>query len=86
MILNRFQTDIDDNVITIERVRTADGEPVVYCIDKVPANIYRRIFKEQDGSIFSTLEKSGNIRIAMRLHILTGRISRRSFTNFKMWS
>lgn len=33
--MDRFQCDKDDQVLTIERVRTADGEPVVYCIDKV---------------------------------------------------
>ena len=63
--LNRFQTDIDDNVITIERVRTADGEPVVYCIDKVPSNyLPPQFLKNEDLSIFSALEKSGNIRVA----------------------
>lgn len=63
--LNRFQTDIDDNVITIERVRTADGEPVVYCIDKVPSNyLPQQFLKNEDLSIFSALEKSGNIRVA----------------------
>lgn len=61
----RFQTDIDDNVITIERVRTADGEPVVYCIDKVPANyLPQQFLKNEDLSLFSALEKSGNIRVA----------------------
>ena len=27
----------EDRLITIKRVRTADGEPVVYCIDQVLA-------------------------------------------------
>lgn len=63
--LKRFQTDIDDNVITIERVRTADGEPVVYCIDKVPSNyLPEQFLKNEDLSIFSALEKSGNLRVA----------------------
>lgn len=63
--LERFQTDIEDKVITIERVRTADGEPVVYCVDKVPTSYLPDQFLEnQDLSIFSALEKSGNIRVA----------------------
>ena len=63
--LNRFQTDINDKIITIERVRTADGEPVVYCIDKVPSNyLPQQFLKNEDLSIFSALEKSGNIRVA----------------------
>lgn len=61
----RFQTDIDDNVITIERVRTADGEPVVYCIDKVPGKLSAaRILNNQDVSIFSALEQTGHIRVS----------------------
>ncbi len=61
----RFQTNLDDNVITIERVRTADGEPVVYCIDKIPATyLPQQFLKNKDLSIFSALEKSGNIRVA----------------------
>lgn len=63
--LERFQTDIEDKIITIERVRTADGEPVVYCIDKVPSSyLPDQFLKNEDLSIFSALEKSGNIRVA----------------------
>ncbi|MEO4053462.1 GntR family transcriptional regulator [Solibacillus sp. CAU 1738] len=63
--VTRFQTDIDDNVITIERVRTADGEPVVYCIDKVPAGYLPQQFvSNQDVSIFSALEQTGAIHVA----------------------
>lgn len=63
--LERFQIDIKDNVITIERVRTADGEPVVYCIDKVPSSyLPDQFLKNKDLSIFSALENSGHIRVA----------------------
>lgn len=63
--VTRFQIDIDDNVITLERVRTADGEPVVYCIDKVPASYLPNQFvSNQDVSIFSALEQSGAIHVA----------------------
>ena len=63
--INKFQIGMDDNVIVIERVRTADGEPVVYCIDNVPAKYLPKQFLEnEDLSLFSALEKSGNIRIA----------------------
>lgn len=63
--VNKFQSDNDDNVIKIERVRTADGEPVVYCIDKVPASyLPKQFISNQDVSIFSALEKSGAIRVA----------------------
>lgn len=63
--IERFQTDIDDQIIEIKRVRTADGEPVVYCIDKVPASyLPEQFIQNEDVSIFSALEKSGAIRVA----------------------
>lgn len=63
--MDRFQTGIDDNVITIERVRTADGEPVVYCIDKVPTDYLPQEFlTNKNVSIFAALEKSGNVRVS----------------------
>jgi GntR family transcriptional regulator len=61
----RLQIGIDDNVITIERVRTADGEPVVYCIDKVPASLMpKEKLVSQSVSLFSTLEQTGNVHVA----------------------
>lgn len=53
-----------ENLTVIERIRTADNEPVVFCIDKVPAP-YLSIAKllEKD-SIFSTIEATAEKRIA----------------------
>lgn len=63
--VNRFHCNPDDTVITIERVRTADGEPVVYCIDKVPSVYMPEGFLgRKESSIFSALEESGEIRIS----------------------
>lgn len=63
--IERFQIGIDDNVVTVERVRTADGEPVVYCIDKMLANhMPEQFLSNQNVSIFSALEQTGAIRIA----------------------
>lgn len=62
--VKRFQIG-DDKIITIERVRTADGEPVVYCIDKVPASYLPADFVgNNEVSIFSALEQSGAIHVA----------------------
>lgn len=62
--IKRFQCD-DDKIVTIERVRTADGEPVVYCIDKVPASYLPTDFvNKKEVSIFSALEQSGAIHVA----------------------
>ena len=34
--IRRFSCAIDEEIVVIERVRTANGKPVVYCIDKIP--------------------------------------------------
>lgn len=62
--IKRFHCKKDEHVITIERVRTANGEPVVYCVDKVlkqylPADFLSR----EEGSIFTAIEESGQIRV-----------------------
>lgn len=63
--LSRFQCDMNDQVITIERVRTADGEPVVYCVDKVLAKYLPSDYvQKREVSIFSSLEQSGDIHVA----------------------
>lgn len=63
--INRFHCEQDDTVITIERVRTANGEPVVYCIDKVPSRYLPEDFLGRtESSIFSALEESGELRIS----------------------
>ncbi|MBU9672051.1 GntR family transcriptional regulator [Planococcus sp. CP5-4] len=63
--VNRFHCNPDDTVISIERVRTANGEPVVYCIDKVPSVFMPEGFLgRKESSIFSALEESGDIRIS----------------------
>ncbi|MEZ0482701.1 GntR family transcriptional regulator [Planococcus sp. SSTMD024] len=63
--VNRFHCNPEDTVITIERVRTANGEPVVYCIDKVPSVYMPEGFLgRKESSIFSALEESGDIRIS----------------------
>ncbi|QMT16280.1 GntR family transcriptional regulator [Planococcus maritimus] len=63
--VNRFHCNPDDSVISIERVRTANGEPVVYCIDKVPSVYMPEDFLgRKESSIFSALEESGDIRIS----------------------
>lgn len=63
--VTRFQCDKDDQVLTIERVRTADGEPVVYCLDKVLAkHLPADYVQNRKVSIFSSLEQAGDIHVA----------------------
>lgn len=55
----RFQDDELNQMIVIERVRTADDEPVVYCLDKIPKQHLPDYVSHQQQSIFEQLEKSG---------------------------
>lgn len=60
----RFSCNEEDHLVTIKRVRTADGEPVVYCIDHVLSkNIPTGTEELLNVSIFDAIEKSGKIRI-----------------------
>ena len=59
-----FGSGEEDRIVTIKRVRTADGEPVVYCVDNVLAKNLPVGTKDfLNTSIFEAIELSGDIRI-----------------------
>lgn len=63
-MIGTFGCETDDKLVTIKRVRTADGEPVVYCIDHVLSkNLEMGTDVLLNESIFDSIEKSGKIRI-----------------------
>lgn len=63
--IKRLHCNPEDSVITIERVRTANGEPVVYCVDKVLASFLPEDFLgRSESSIFSAIEESGKTYIS----------------------
>ena len=63
-MIEKFNCETDDLLVTIKRVRTADNDPVVYCIDHA---LSKNIEMGQDvllnESIFDSIEKTGKIRI-----------------------
>ncbi|WP_102271401.1 GntR family transcriptional regulator [Cytobacillus massiliigabonensis] len=61
--IRRFSCAMDADIVVIERVRTANGEPVVYCIDKVPAKILTGTFSHEQESIFNMLENGTSRKI-----------------------
>ncbi|MDE3838577.1 GntR family transcriptional regulator [Bacillus methanolicus] len=61
--VRRFSCSLDEEIVVIERVRTANGEPVVYCIDKVPEKILPENFSLEQESIFNLLEMKANRKI-----------------------
>src|SRR6185437_10699641 len=61
----KFDCSENDRLVTIKRVRTADNDPVVYCIDHVLSkNLPSDTEALLNDSIFDAIEKSGTIRIA----------------------
>ncbi|MGJ7913198.1 GntR family transcriptional regulator [Neobacillus sp. LXY-1] len=61
--IRRFACSTSEEIVVMERVRTANGEPVVYCIDKVPAHILPETFSHEQESIFNILDGEANRRI-----------------------
>lgn len=63
--IKTFQMTGEENILRIERIRTADDEPVVYCIDKIPESVLPEDFNfQKDSSLFQTIEKQANIYIS----------------------
>jgi len=60
----RFKSITLDKIAKIERVRTADNEPVVFCIDKIPKGLISLESTHQEESIFKLIESETNKRIA----------------------
>ncbi|MFZ3587860.1 GntR family transcriptional regulator [Bacillus sp. DJP31] len=57
--VRRFQISMEDKILLIERVRTADGEPVVYCIDKIPQVYLPNGYSHNEESLLQSLETAG---------------------------
>ncbi|GAF63590.1 putative transcriptional regulator [Bacillus sp. TS-2] len=55
----RFNMEELEEVLEIERVRTADQIPVVYCLDKIPHFLMNDFSIHSMSSIFSLLEEAG---------------------------
>ncbi|KYG35000.1 GntR family transcriptional regulator [Alkalihalobacillus trypoxylicola] len=55
----RFNMEELKEVLEIERVRTADQIPVVYCLDKIPHFLMNDFSIHSMSSIFSLLEEAG---------------------------
>ena len=49
----------NEQVFLVKRVRTADETPLVYCIDKIPANLLGKKYKLNQESILLSLEEAG---------------------------
>ncbi len=61
--VRHFHCSREDEIVVIERVRTANGEPVVYCVDKVPNKYLPETFSHEEESIFNILEEEAHRKI-----------------------
>ncbi|TCT26710.1 GntR family transcriptional regulator [Melghiribacillus thermohalophilus] len=59
----KFHRDDLSHVAKIERVRTADGQPVVYCIDKMPEEYIPLDKVRETDSLFRLIEEYTHIHI-----------------------
>lgn len=60
----RFNCAVGDKLMTIKRIRTANDQPVVFCIDQVLVeNLSIRAEELLNKSIFDAIEESGTIQI-----------------------
>ncbi|WP_099158156.1 GntR family transcriptional regulator [Virgibacillus ndiopensis] len=60
----RFSPKEIKTLAKIERVRTANNEPVVFCIDKVPEGLIPLEFVHKEDSLFQLMENHTGKRIA----------------------
>ncbi|WML39112.1 GntR family transcriptional regulator [Neobacillus sp. OS1-2] len=61
--IRRFACSDSEEIFVMERVRTANGEPVVYCIDKVLERVLPETFSHEKESIFQILDEGANRKI-----------------------
>ncbi|WP_106497568.1 GntR family transcriptional regulator [Lentibacillus sp. Marseille-P4043] len=60
---NRFAPKKIQKLAKIERVRTADNDPVVFCVDKIPEGLIPLEHVHEEDSLFKLLETHANKRI-----------------------
>jgi GntR family transcriptional regulator len=48
-----------EQVISVERIRTADGRPVIYSLDRIPQQLLADVAEPLDRSLYATLEAAG---------------------------
>lgn len=63
-VAEKLGIEVGTSVYHLRRVRTADGIPVVYCIDTFPAVIGELEVEKMRSSVFAYLEEVKGVRIS----------------------
>lgn len=61
---NLMNIPADEDIYKVQRVRTADGVPVLYCIDRIPVRYAKKEFNFNKESLFEYLQEDLGIFIA----------------------
>ncbi|SFP52429.1 GntR family transcriptional regulator [Salibacterium halotolerans] len=56
--------DEQEQVYLIKRIRTADDDPLVYCVDKIPAGLLEDDYNLDEESMLLSLEKKAGVTIS----------------------
>ncbi|WP_134702247.1 GntR family transcriptional regulator [Ammoniphilus sp. YIM 78166] len=59
----RLQLQPREKVLLLKRIRTANNENVIFCIDKIPAKFLPEDFSYKHQSLFEDLKESTNLEI-----------------------
>lgn len=59
-----FQSNNLESIVKVERIRTADDEPVVFNIDKIPEGLIPLNYIDKEESMFKMMEKYAKKRIS----------------------
>jgi GntR family transcriptional regulator len=62
--LKRFNIKEQEEMLVVERVRTADDVPVVYCLDKIPKSVLPETYQYTEESLFNVLEIEANRHVS----------------------
>lgn len=62
-LLAKFNNSLPDGLMMMERVRTADGEPVVFCKDHMPSHLFSAKGLHDYESFLEMLEKETGRRV-----------------------
>lgn len=59
-----FSMEPGEKTLFVKRIRTANGEPVIYCLDKLPASLFKDEYNFSEESLFNDLKREANIEIS----------------------
>ncbi|WP_440896955.1 GntR family transcriptional regulator [Amphibacillus sp. Q70] len=62
--VSELKIDNNEQLFLVKRLRKADGEPLVYCIDKLPKKVVGKDYKLNDESMLNSLQKDAGITIS----------------------